>query len=154
MHTPAPLSPTLSVPSIAHVHYFSLGRPPAVCVGPRLLLFGTHRSIYLSSQVCLQQTHVYFPSSLLTVHAPLCPIRFHAGAHSRPSFHYHILAHSSPLDMVGLSHHLLAAPLSPCLSLRTLFASNTCRRVYELISLHIARSTIIRFSQAPIHLPR
>ena len=27
------------------------------------------------------------PSSLLTVHAPICPIRFHAGAHSHPSFH-------------------------------------------------------------------
>ena len=125
MHTPAPLSPTLSVPSIAHVRYFSLGRSPAVCVGPRLLLSGTHRSIYLSSQVCLQQIHIYFPSSLLTVHAPICPIRFHAGAHSRPLFINHMLAHSSHLDMVGLSHHLLATPSPPvCLSGPYLFLTH------------------------------
>ena len=154
MHTPAPLSHTLNVPSIMHVHYFSLGRPPAVCVGPRHLLSGTHRSIYLSSQVCLQQTHIYFPSSLLTVHAPYVQYGSTQVHTPAPLFIDLILAHSFPLDMVGISHHLLAAPLSPYLSLRTLFASNTCRRVYELISLHIARSTIIHFHQAPIHLPR
>ena len=152
MHTSAP-SHTLSVPSITQVHYFSLGHPPAVCVGPRLLLSGTHRSVYLSSQVCLQQTHIYFPSSLLTVHAPICPTRFHTGAHSRPSFH---LSHARTLLPPRHGRPLAPPPshtLSPCLSVWTLFASNTCMRVYELISLHIARSTIIRFHQAPIHLP-
>ena len=153
MHAHArPLSPSLSVPSIAHICYFSLDRSPAVCVGPRLLS-GTHRSIYLSSQVCLPQTHtsplLFSPS--MPPYVQYGSTQVHTPA---PLFIDHILAHSSPLDMVGLSHHLLAAPLSPCLSLRTLFASNTCRRVYELISLHIARSTIIRFHQAPIHLPR
>ena len=116
MHTPAP-SHTLSVPSNAHVHYFSLGRPPAVCVGPRLLLSGTHRSIYLSSQVCLQQTHIYFPSSLLTVHAPYVQYDSTQVHTPAPLFIDHILAHCSPLDMVGLSHHLLATPSPPvCLS--------------------------------------
>ena len=151
-HARPPHTPLASPPP--HVHYFSLGRLPTVCVCPRLLLSGTHRSIYLSSQVCLQQTHIYFPSSLLTVHAPICPIRFHAGAHSRPSFH---LSHARTLLPPRHGRPLAPPPshtLSPCLPLRTLFASNTCRRVYELISLHIARSTIIRFHQAPIHLPR
>ena len=150
---PSP-SHTLSVPSITHVHYFSLGRPPAVCVGPRLLLSGTHRSIYLSSQVCLQQSHIYVPSSLLTVHAPYVQYGSTQVHTPAPLFIDLTLAPSSPLDIVGLSHHLLDASLSLYPSLRALFASNTCRCVYELISLHIARPTIIRFHQAPIHLPR
>ena len=155
MHAHArPLSHTLSVPSIAHVHYFSLGHPPAVCVGPRLLLSGTHRSIYLSSQVCLQQTHIYTSPLLFSPSMP--PYVQYGSTHVHtpaPPFIDLILAHSSPLDIVGLSHHLLAAPLSPCLSLRTLFAYNTCMHVYVRISLHIARSTIILFPHTPIDLP-
>ena len=116
MHTPAPFSHTLSVPSITHVHYFSLGRPPAVCVGPRHLLSGTHRSIYLSSQVCLPQTHTspLLFSPVMPPYVQYGSMQVHTPA---PLFIDHILAHSSPLDMVGLSHHLLAA-LSPpvCLS--------------------------------------
>ena len=152
MHMPAP-SHTLSVPSITHVQYFSLGRPPAVCVGPWLLLSSTHRSIYLSSQVCLQQTHIYFPSSLLTVHAPLCSIRFHTGAHSRPSFHRSHTRTLLPLDIVCLSHHLLYASLSIYPSPLALFASNTYMHVYRSISLHIPRSTLTIFPHPSIDIP-
>ena len=112
MHTPAP-SHTLSVPSNTHVHYFSLGRPPVVCVGPRLLLSGTHRSIYLSSQVCLQQTHIYFPSLFSPSMPPYVQYDSTQVHTPAPLFINHMLAHSSPLDMVGLSQHLLATPSPP-----------------------------------------
>ena len=99
-------------------------------------------SCYTSSLLFSPSMPPYVQYDSMQVHTPA------------PLFIDHILAHSSPLDMVGLSHHFLAAPLSPCLPLRTLFASNTCMHVYMSISLHIARSTIIHFPHAPIHLPR
>ena len=70
-----------------------------------------------------------------------------------PLFINLILAHSFPLDIVGLSHHLLATSLSLYPSLYALFASNTCMHVYLPISLHIARSTITLFPHAPIDIP-
>ena len=153
MHAHArPLSPTLSIPSIVLVCYFSFGHPPVVCVGPWLLLSGTHRSIYLSSQVCVPQTHtsplLFSPS--MPPYVQYGSTQVHTPA---PLLIDLIPAHYSSLDIVGLLHHLLAAPLSPCLSLRALFASNTCMHVYVPISLHIARSTIILFPHAPIDLP-
>ena len=59
--------------SIAQIYLFTLGRSPTVCVAPQLLLYGTHRSICLSSQVCLAQ-NTSFPSSLIIVHASLPPL--------------------------------------------------------------------------------
>ena len=61
--------------SIAQIRLFTLGCSPTVCVGPQLLLYGTHRSICLSSQVCLAQTQA---SPLLL--SPSMP-------HSHHSFH-------------------------------------------------------------------
>ena len=53
-----------------------------------------------------------------------------------------VLAHSSPLDIVCLSHHLLDASLSLYPSPRASFASNTHMHVYRSISQHIPRSNL------------
>ena len=117
MHTPAPLSHTLSVPSIAHIHYFSLGRPPAVCVGPGSF-FPAHTGRYTSLAKCAYNKHIYTSPLLFSPSMPPYVQDDSTQGHTpAPLFISHMLAHSSPLDMVGIWYHLLAT-LSPpvCLS--------------------------------------
>ena len=79
----------------------------------------------------MPSTNTSFPSSLVTVHASLPPLF--------SSFSY---SHTSPLDIVCLSHHLLDASLSLYPSPSASFASNTHMHVYRSISQHIPRSTL------------
>ena len=147
--------PPLNLPQrpLHHAHSLFLFRSftHGVCRPPGSF-FPAHTGRYTSLAKCAYQ-NTHSPSSLLTVHAPYVQYDSTHVHTPAPLFIDLILAHSSPLDIVGLSHHLLAAPISPCLSLRTLFSSNTCMHVYVSISLHIARSIIIRFPHAPIDLP-
>ena len=53
-----------------------------------------------------------------------------------------VLAHSSPLDIVCLSYHLLHASLYLYPSPRASFASNTHMHVHRSISQHIPGSTL------------
>ena len=97
------------------------------------------------------------PSSFFTAHidryASLARCAYHK--HKLPLFSCHcpcltpttlfivlVLAHSSPLDIVCLSYHLLHASLSLYPSPRASFASNTHMHVYRSISQHIPRSTL------------
>ena len=102
-----------------------------MCVGPQLLLYGTHRSICLSSQVCLAQTQA--SPLLLSLSICLTPTTLFIDL---------VLAHSFPLDIVFLSYHLLDASLSLYPSPRAPFSSNTHMHVYRSISQHIPRSTL------------
>ena len=83
MHMPSSPSPSLSILSIAPIHFFLL---QVVLPQSPQLLFDTHRSINLSSDVCLQHTHAPSISSFM------CPcleslIQSHTRVNSCPSFH-------------------------------------------------------------------
>ena len=105
-HTSSSASPALNILSIAHIHFLLL---QVVLPQSPQLLSDTHRSINLSSDVCLQHTHAPSISSFM------CPclvslIRSHSRVNSCPSFHRSHNLTLLPLSsqQLGLSHHLLA----------------------------------------------
>ena len=82
MHTPSSPSPSIDILSTGHIHIFSL----VILLESPQLLSDTHRSINLSSDVCLQHTHAPSVSSFM------CPclvslIWSDTRVNSRPSFH-------------------------------------------------------------------
>ena len=80
--------------------------------------FPTHTGRYTSLAKCAYHKHIYTSPLLFSLSMPPYVQYGSTQVHTpAPLFISHMLAHSSPLDMVGLSHHLLAT-LSPlvCLS--------------------------------------
>ena len=133
MHTPSSPSPTLSILSIVHIHFFLLVVLPQ---SPQLLS-DTHQSINPSSDVCLQHTHAPSISSFM------CPclvslIRSDTRVNSRPSFHRSHNRTLLPLSsqQLGLSHHLLA-PFSLSIRLAGPYLPLTNGRTSTDLSLYI-----------------
>lgn len=116
MYTPASPSPSLSVLSIAHIRYFSLGRSPTVFAGLPSPFFPAHTDRYTSLARSAYHKHTL---SLFSSHHPCLPVSNTVPHTCTLSPLFSSISHShtpSPLDIVGLSHHLLAAYLSPSLS--------------------------------------
>ena len=88
-----------------------------VCVGPGSF-FLAHTGRYTSLAKCAYNKHIYTSPLLFSLSMPPYVQYDSTQVHTpAPLFIEHILAHSSPLDMVGLSDHLLATPSPPvCLS--------------------------------------
>ena len=113
MHTPSSPSPSLSILSIAHIHFLLL---QVILPQSPQLLPDTHRSINLSSDACLQHTHAPSISSFM------CPclvslIRSDTRVNSRPSFHRSLTtAHSSPYLASSWASRTTSQLHSLCLS--------------------------------------
>ena len=95
MHMPSSPCPSLSILSIAHIHF--LGHSPTVSIGLPSSFFSTNTDRYTSLARSVYHIHTL---SLFSSHRPcLTPT---------PLFIDLVLAHSFPLGIVCLSHHLLA----------------------------------------------
>ena len=112
MHTPSSPSPSLSILSIAHIHFFLQVILPQ---SPQLLS-DTHRSINLSS-VCLQHTYTRTFHLLLSVSMPRVSHMVPHTCKLSPLFSSISQPHPPYLASSWALHHLLAPfSLSICLA--------------------------------------